>query len=85
MTCILGCDPFSSSSHGGSEADSSSGCGNCNQRSSADTVIESRCTTSHVDAEDVRRKRLAYLEANARRTSPATTSSGRNTKSQVNT
>lgn len=79
------CDPFSSSSHGGSEADSSSGCGNCNQRSSSDTVIESRCTTSHVDAEDVRRKRLAYLEANARRTSPATTSSGRNSKSQVNT
>ncbi|PNF30246.1 hypothetical protein B7P43_G01247 [Cryptotermes secundus] len=79
------CDPSSSVSHGGREANSSNGCGNCDPRGSSDSVIEASCTTSHVDTEDVRRKRLAYLETNARRNSPVTTSNGGNTKNQVNT
>ncbi|XP_021919039.1 ataxin-3-like isoform X2 [Zootermopsis nevadensis] len=74
------CDPPSSCE--GCEANSY---GSCDPRSSSEVVIESRNATSCVDAEDVRRKRLAYLEANARRNTSATTSSGGNTKSPVNT
>ncbi|XP_069686497.1 ataxin-3-like isoform X2 [Periplaneta americana] len=69
------CEPCMSSSQDGPEI-------NCSNSCARSSSIAARSTSNHIDAEDVRRKRLAYLEANAQRNTPPTAQSS---NSQVNT
>ncbi|PSN48441.1 Ataxin-3 [Blattella germanica] len=75
-----GCD--SSRSSNSYQASGSNG---CDSECSSNGMPEVRSSTNLIDAEDVRRKRLAYLEANARRNTPTNVGSAENMKKQVNT
>ena len=77
---FAGCDAPGSCS--GSQVSNSNVCDSRHSNPGASGV---KSTPNLIDTEDLRRKRLAYLEANARRNTSAATGSNENMKKQVNT